>query len=102
MEQGYINTDMELYREDPKDYYAPSVFVTKQGEIGMNVGGSVHIMSIRDWHKMAQPLDLGWDRFLLLSKDYMSYESRGKMARVWFWMRYPFVYMKFRRLQKRP
>ena len=43
------NTDRELWREAP-DYYAPSVFVTQGGAIGMNVGGFVRVMSVRDWH----------------------------------------------------
>lgn len=43
------NTDRELWREAP-DYYAPSVFVTQGGAIGMNVGGFVRVMSVRGWH----------------------------------------------------
>ncbi len=45
-----INTDRELFREKysdpPGDFYAPSIFVTAQ---------SVHVMSIKEWHKRAQP-----------------------------------------------
>lgn len=54
------NTDRELFRErlddasDPGDYYAPSVHVTQDGMIGMNVGGHVIVMPIGDWHKAAR------------------------------------------------
>ena len=52
----YENTDRELYRE-PADmgmgYYANSVFVTKEGSIGMNVGGYVIVCPIAQWHTYA-------------------------------------------------
>ncbi len=44
------NTDRELFRES--DFYSPSVHVTKDGKIGMNVGGIVHVLSIQDWHAL--------------------------------------------------
>lgn len=50
MEQA-ANTDRELFREG--DFYAPSVHVTQGGHIGMNVGGHVIVMSIREWHALA-------------------------------------------------
>jgi len=48
------NTDRELWRERPDDYYAPSLFVTEYGGIGMNVGGCVIVMSIEAWHALAR------------------------------------------------
>jgi hypothetical protein len=47
------NTDRELWRERPDDYYADSIHVTAQGGIGINVGGHVIVMSIQDWHRHA-------------------------------------------------
>ncbi len=47
------NTDKELWREKEDDYYSPSIHVTKDGRIGINVGGFVHVKSARDWHKLA-------------------------------------------------
>lgn len=48
------NTDRELFREDTGDpagsYYEDSVFVSKEGFIGMNVGGRVMVARIKDWH----------------------------------------------------
>ena len=55
-----INTDRELYREEsglPADgdhFYAPSIQVTAQGGIGINVGGSVIVMPLREWHALAR------------------------------------------------
>lgn len=54
---AYENTDRELYREPAEtegmSYYQPSVHVTKEGSIGMSVGGTVIVMPIRDWHALA-------------------------------------------------
>lgn len=52
------DTDRELYREGGGDgngqsYYEPSVHVTADGRIGMNVGGSVVVLPIREWHALA-------------------------------------------------
>lgn len=47
------NTDREIWRETPDDYYAPSIHVTQGGSIGINVGGLVVVMDVRDWHRIA-------------------------------------------------
>lgn len=50
------NTDREIWRgpdEGNGDYYADSVFITKEGALGINCGGSVHVRPIRDWHRLA-------------------------------------------------
>ena len=49
-EQAAENTDRELWREVDDDYDTPSLFVTESGSIGMNVGGTVVVMPIREWH----------------------------------------------------
>jgi hypothetical protein len=45
-----INTDRELWREKESDYYAPSIHVTASGGIGINVGGTVIVHTLRTWH----------------------------------------------------
>ena len=52
-DQACLNTDRELWREREGDNYADSIFVTEGGGIGMNCGGRVVVMSIREWHKLA-------------------------------------------------
>lgn len=56
-DQAFINEDKTLFTETAKDWkdegYMPKVFVTKEEAIGMNVGGMVIILPIREWHKMA-------------------------------------------------
>jgi hypothetical protein len=47
------NTDREVWRERPGDYYADSIHVTADGGIGINCGGSVYVKPIREWHAMA-------------------------------------------------
>lgn len=51
------NTDRELYREPAEHesmaYYEPSVHVTEDGKIGMNVAGTVITLPIREWHALA-------------------------------------------------
>lgn len=62
MTQACANTDRELWREIPGDYYSPSIHVTAQGAIGINVGGTVYVMKAERWHalataRMAQVID---------------------------------------------
>ena len=53
-----LNTDRELFREDNgasvgMSYYEPSLHVTKNGLIGINVGGEVFVKPLREWHRLA-------------------------------------------------
>lgn len=48
-----LNTDRELWRERPDDYYADSLHVTEGGGIGINCGGHVIVQPIREWHRLA-------------------------------------------------
>lgn len=52
-----VNTDRELYREsghEAGDAYADSIFVTKEGGIGMRCGGFVIVKPIRAWFECAR------------------------------------------------
>lgn len=53
-DQPVQNTDRELWRERPDDYYAPSLFVTESGGIGINVGGTVFVKPVAHWHMLAR------------------------------------------------
>ncbi len=33
---------------------SPLIFVTKSGAIGMDVGGNVIVMTVREWHGLAE------------------------------------------------
>ena len=44
------NTDVELWRKKEDDYYSPSIHVTNQGGIGINVGGYVLVAPVEKWH----------------------------------------------------
>jgi hypothetical protein len=57
MSEGTINTDVEIWRETPGDYYAPDIFVTKEGGIGINVGGLCIVKTVREWHILAAEAD---------------------------------------------
>lgn len=52
------NTDIELWREDlhdpldPDNVYAPNVFVTERGAIGMSAGGHMMVYSILEWMRV--------------------------------------------------
>jgi len=48
------NTDRELWRERPDDYYADSIHVTERGVIGINCGGLVFVKPVREWHELAR------------------------------------------------
>jgi len=54
MEQGYINTDKELWREKPGDYYSDSIHITEHSEIGISCGGHIVAAPLRNWHKVGE------------------------------------------------
>lgn len=56
LEGQAANTDVELWREHPGDYYADSIHVTTQGGIGINCGGTVYVLPVRTWHGMVAEL----------------------------------------------
>ena len=47
------NTDRELWREREGDFYADSIHVTAQGGIGIDCGGTVVVLPVREWHRRA-------------------------------------------------
>jgi len=51
-EQAAQNTDREIWRRTPGDFYAPSILVTQDGAIGLSVGGQVIVRSVEEWHRM--------------------------------------------------
>lgn len=51
------NTDVEIFREIPDDYYSPSLWHTEdRKDIGMNSGGKCAVRPIKDW------VDLAWNQ----------------------------------------
>ena len=48
------NTDREIWRERPGDYYSDSVHVTEGGSLGINCGGHVIVMPLRYWQHAAK------------------------------------------------
>jgi hypothetical protein len=46
------NTDTHLWRES-SDYYAPRIFATMGGGIGIEVGGTAFVKPAREWHRLA-------------------------------------------------
>ena len=70
MNNGCQNTDKEIWRQIPDDYYSPSIHVTKHGDVGISVGGHVIVASIKKWH------EVGVKTFSLLKdKEYESKKS---------------------------
>jgi len=51
----YENTDREIWRAIPNDYYSPSIFVTKENNIGINVGGRVSVKTVEQWYNNVHP-----------------------------------------------
>ena len=57
-DQPAANTDRELWRKGGGDgngmsYYEPSIHVTQDERIGINVGGYVFEMLVEEWHQLA-------------------------------------------------
>lgn len=63
------NTDRELWRETAEGYYSPSIHVTETGSIGINVGGTVHVMPLKDWHGLATTVKMALDSLHILGID---------------------------------
>lgn len=53
---GSRNTDTEIWRRVPGDFYSPSIHVTEGGSIGINVGGYVIVASVYKWHEAGEKL----------------------------------------------
>lgn len=45
----------EIWRKKEGDFYSPSIHVTANGGIGINVGGTVIVRSVEEWHRLAAP-----------------------------------------------
>lgn len=59
---GCVNTDKHLWRKVKEDYYSPSIHVTKEDNIGINVSGTVIVKPIEEWFK------LGYNKEIKMSK----------------------------------
>lgn len=53
-DKAYLNTDRDIWRAAPGDYYADRIFVTEGEGIGLDVGGHCIVKPIREWFKLAQ------------------------------------------------
>jgi hypothetical protein len=51
------NTDIELWRERPGDFYSDSVLLTKGGGIGIKCGGKVIVRTPRRWQATVEEND---------------------------------------------
>lgn len=47
--QAASNTDVEIWRKIPDDYYSPAIHVTDNGDIGIKVGGRVLVAPVEAW-----------------------------------------------------
>ncbi len=56
MEDCAKNTDKEIWRRVPGDYYSPSIHVTEGGGIGLNCGGHVIVAPVEAWHECSEKL----------------------------------------------
>ena len=56
------NTDKEIWRKVPGDYYSPSIHVTESGRIGIKVRGRVLIASIEGWYLAGEKMFGDWGR----------------------------------------
>lgn len=59
--QAKLNTDRELWRGED-DEYAPRIIVTTGGQIGINVGGTTIVRDVREWHRLANDENNGWQQ----------------------------------------
>lgn len=55
-DEAKVNTDREIWCEREGDFYADSIHVTEGGGIGIDCGGYVIVMPVREWHRLAASL----------------------------------------------
>ena len=48
------NTDKEIWRKKPGDFYSPSIHATERGDIGIGVGGYVVVLPVERWHEIGK------------------------------------------------
>jgi hypothetical protein len=48
------NTDKEIWRARPDDYYSDSIHVTEYNGIGINCGGHVIVLPLKTWHALGK------------------------------------------------
>lgn len=53
MDNEKRNTDKQIWRETPGDYYSPSIHVTEGGGIGLQVSGNVIVLPVQKWMELA-------------------------------------------------
>lgn len=78
------NTDKELWRRKPNDFYSPSIHVTIKGKIGINVGGLVYVQSVEGWHNSIATIDARDERnvglqrkIIALQKECIQFKKDG-------------------------
>lgn len=49
-DQACQNTDREIWRKRPGDFYSPSIHVTSGGGVGISCGGTVLVAPVEQWH----------------------------------------------------
>jgi len=54
MSDAVLNTDKQIWRKPPGDYYQPSIHVTQGNGVGINVGGHVIVAPVEDWHQAGE------------------------------------------------
>ena len=84
---GHLNTDKELWREKPGDYYSSSIHVTESGGIGINYGGHVIVAEAQQWHDAGEVflcVDPSLPRWKWLLAMWLLRSTRlGRHRRVW-------------------
>ena len=54
MNETYLNTDKEIWRKRPGDFYSPSIHATEHGGIGINCHGHVLVAPVERWHEAGE------------------------------------------------
>ena len=54
---AFKNTDRELWRKVPGDYYSPRIFITQGEGIGIEVGGYCLVFPVEGWHCLGKDIE---------------------------------------------
>lgn len=74
------NSDREIWRERDGDFCADAIRVTQGGGIGIDCGGHVIVLPVREWHRLAA--EPGWRTIESHPKDGTHFLARQKIVAV--------------------
>jgi hypothetical protein len=77
------NTDKEIWRERPGDYYSPSLHVTEDGcGIGIHAGGVVVVKTPKEWIKLTKARREAFEEAAAIADEYAQQNHKSAVESI--------------------